>query len=83
MTSTTFPTVILTTCSACAADVTLDLEVGTATVTVPSNGRRGALHVPAHDVVTDVHGDTDDLVLVTWECPVPSCEHADSYDLTA
>lgn len=71
--------IIKTTCSGgrgCREDVVLDLEQGTATVHVASNGRRGSLHVPDHDVVADL---TEEGPLLLWDCP--ACGHADSYDL--
>jgi len=71
---------VTTTCSGCAADVRVDVDGGTATVRVPSNGKRGSLHVPAHDVVADVVV-ADDLAM--WDCPVPSCGYADSVYATA
>lgn len=71
---------IQTTCSGCSADV--ELVNGSAVVAVPSNGKRGSLHVPAHKVEAPLSFTEDDSLLL-WDCPVPSCGYADSYDLTA
>lgn len=71
-------TTIRTTCSSCFIDLTLDRDAETVSATVPSNGRRGSLHVPAHRVEADLYGDDD---LLQWECP--ACEHADSFDLNS
>lgn len=68
---------IPTVCSGCMRDVVVDEDAGTVTVRVPSNRVRGAGHVPAHDLTTEVGGDDD---LLTWDCP--ACGYADSYDLT-
>jgi len=65
---------ITTTCSGCSEEV--KVAAYEATVQVPSNGKRGSLHVPAHKVVADVYDDGD---LLTWDCP--ACGYADSYDL--
>jgi RNase P subunit RPR2 len=71
------PLVVRTVCSGCMEAVTVRLTPGTVTVRVPSNGKRGSLHQPAHDLTDDLESDDGDLV--TWTCP--SCGHADSYDL--
>ena len=42
---------------------------------MPSNGKRGAGHVPAHDVQADATLDADGALLL-WECPL--CGYADS-----
>lgn len=70
--------IIKTTCSGCMADVKIDVENEKVHVVVPSNGRRGSLHIPAHTVSSDLYGDDD---LLQWECP--ACEYADSYDMHA
>lgn len=67
--------IVRTTCSGCTEPVRVNLHRGTATMRVPSNGKRGSLHVPAHDAVADVIIDADgDLAM--WDCPV--CGYADS-----
>lgn len=63
-------------CSGCMEPVTVDVMAGTVTARVPSNGRRGSKHVPAHDVSND--DVTDDGHLAYWECPRPGCGYADS-----
>jgi hypothetical protein len=62
-------------CSGCMEDFTLDVDTGVITMRVPSNGKRGALHVPAHDVATEAVL-APDGVLVTWECP--RCGYSES-----
>lgn len=62
-------------CDGCLLDVTLDIESGTATTHVPSNGKRGSLHVPAHDVIEGLW--TQDDYLWEWDCP--ECEYANSW----
>lgn len=71
--------IIKTTCSGCSEQVTVDRNFGVAIAKVPSNGKRGSLHVPAHNVSVDLDGDDGDLV--TWDCPWPTCGYADSFDL--
>jgi hypothetical protein len=63
-------------CSGCNTVTKLDLVNGTATLTVPSNGKRGRLHVPAHQAVATVWY-TDGTDLAMWECPL--CGYADSW----
>ena len=70
--------VTATTCSGCRVEVTLRTAAATATVLIPSNGRRGDLHVPAHTVTAALFGDDD---LIEWECP--ACGHPDSFDPNA
>lgn len=70
--------IIKTTCSGCMIDVKIDVENEVVTALIPSNGRRGSLHIPAHEVSSDLYGDED---LLQWDCP--ACEHADSYDMHA
>lgn len=72
MTSTSVP------CSGCARTVVLDLDNGVARVQMPSNGKRGSLHVPAHALMTDEV--VVDETLAMWDCP--ACGYADSLDLT-
>lgn len=60
-------------CSGCGEDFTLDRETGAVTMRVPSNGRQGRLHVPAHDVTTEAFSDG---TLLLWECP--RCGYAES-----
>lgn len=62
-------------CDGCLLDVTLDAVGGVAVTHVPSNGKRGSLHVPAHDV--EVILVTADDYLFEWECP--ACEYANSW----
>lgn len=75
-------TLTSTTCSACAINLTVDANNGVVTAVVPSNGKRGSLHVPAHTVIGDVLFDAsdDDGDLGMWDCP--ACGYADSYDFT-
>lgn len=72
--------IVHTTCSGCSEPVKVDVDGGVATMRVPSNGKRGSLHVPAHDVTADVLIDSDDT-LAMWDCP--RCEYADSVYATA
>lgn len=72
----TTKTLIKTTCSSCSADLKVYPHAGSVTSVVPSNGKRGSLHVPAHTVEADLDGDDD---LLTWDCP--ACGEADSFDL--
>lgn len=65
--------IVKTECAECFAAVRVDLDAGTATARIPSNGRRGSLHVPAHAASTE--GTFTD-VLFLWECP--ACGYADS-----
>lgn len=64
---------VKTECGDCMAVVKVDVDAGTATARIASNGKRGALHVPAHDATTQ---GTFDGTLILWECPV--CGYADS-----
>jgi hypothetical protein len=68
-------TKVVTQCSGCHARTLLNVEVGTAAVQIPSNGKRGSLHVPAHTVSTSLW--TTDDYLWMWDCP--ACEYADSW----
>lgn len=65
--------VVTTECSSCFATVTIDVESLTVTTKVPSNGKRGAGFVGAHDVVESA---TSDGHLVLWDCGI--CGYADS-----
>lgn len=67
--------VVETTCSGCMREVTVDLAAGSVTMRVPSNGKRGSLHVPAHDAVSEV---TFDDTLAHFECPAEDCDYEDS-----
>jgi hypothetical protein len=64
-----------TTCSGCSATVKITDDA--VTVDVPSNGRRGSLHVAAHTLTAEDAYVTEDG-MVCWTCPV--CGYADSYD---
>lgn len=66
---------IRTTCSACSEAVVLDIQAERVSAKVPSNGKRGALHVPAHEVTGDLWGDDD---MLEWDCP--RCGYGDSFD---
>jgi len=66
-------------CGGCMEDVSLNLSTGTVTMTIPSNGRRGSLHVAAHTVTADVYTVLGDLP--AWDCP--ACGYADSWDESA
>lgn len=68
-----------TTCSTCSIGLTVDSV--TVTAVTPSNGKRGALHIPAHAATGDVYVDAtygEDLLM--WDCP--ACGAADSLDVT-
>ena len=67
--------VIKTDCSGCLEPFRLDTETGVVTMHVPSNGKRGSLYVPAHDVTADAVLDANGDLLV-WQCP--RCGYADS-----
>lgn len=67
--------IVKTECSGCMEPVKVDVEGGVATMRVPSNGKRGSLHVAAHDVTAEVLIDSDDT-LAMWDCP--RCGYADS-----
>lgn len=67
--------VVRTVCSGCMEPVTVDVDWGMATMRIPSNGKRGAGHVPAHDATAEVLIDSD---LAMWDCPMPGCDQADS-----
>ena len=73
----TFTHMTKTTCSECFIDLIIDLDAGVVRATIPSNGRRGSLHVPAHDVEADLTVD-EGTDLIMWDCP--ACGHADSFD---
>lgn len=77
--ASSYSTIIRTDCSGCRLDVKINRDHGTASIVIPSNGKRGSLHVPAHTVVADAF---DDGELITWDCPNPACDYADSFDLT-
>ena len=64
-----------TTCSGCAISTHLNIDLGTATVRIPSNGKRGSLHVAAHIAQASVW--TTDDYLWCWDCP--ACGYADSW----
>jgi len=66
-------TVLRLPCSGCMETVRVNLDAARVTARKPSNGVRGAKHVPAHDVVEEItfHGG-----LAEWDCPL--CGHADS-----
>lgn len=57
----------------CGLKVVVYVEQERVHVMVPSNGRRGSLHKPAHTVKVDASDDGD---LTMWDCPV--CGYADS-----
>jgi hypothetical protein len=68
-------TIVKNECSGCFEQYRLDTKALTLTMVVPSNGKRGKGHVPAHEVVAEVdyeHGGE----LLGWECPI--CGYADS-----
>lgn len=65
--------VVTTVCSGCMEPVKVNVVTLTVTMRVPSNGKRGSLHVAAHTVTTEATSDGD---LVMWDCP--RCEYADS-----
>lgn len=62
-------------CSGCMESFRLNTTTGIVTMTVPSNGRRGSLHVPAHDVTTEATLDRVETLLL-WDCP--RCGYAES-----
>ena len=62
-------------CSGCMEDFTLDVGTGIVTMRVPSNGKRGSLHVGAHEVTTEATLDRAGVLLL-WECP--RCGYAES-----
>lgn len=68
-------TLIKNDCSGCAGAFTLNKSTLVVTMTVPSNGKRGDGHVPAHTVTADAV-EVDGLVM--WDCP--RCEYAESHD---
>lgn len=76
--STTTRKPIRTSCSGCMTDLTVDTDLGVVLAKVPSNGIRGARHVPAHNVSAEIYGDED---LLMWDCPIPTCGYADSFDV--
>jgi hypothetical protein len=61
-------------CSGCMEPFTLNRTTLVVTMTVPSNGRRGSLHMPAHVVATDAA--VGSLGLIEWDCP--RCGYAES-----
>jgi len=67
-------TIITTTCSDCSLPTKVNIDRGTVEVKVPSNGKRGSLHVPAHVLTTEAW--TTDDYLFTYDCP--ACGYADS-----
>lgn len=67
--------VVRTECAECFLAVEVNINAGILTATIPSNGKRGAGHVPAHEVTEDFGFDTEG-VLALWECP--GCGYADS-----
>lgn len=66
-----------TTCSGCATTVQIEERNWIVRVTIPSNGVRGAKHVPAHEEVGMVTTDEQGYLLL-WDCP--ACGYADSFD---
>ena len=62
-----------TECAACFIPVRVNVDTGEAIATIPSNGKRGAGHVPAHSKST--YGSFDGH-LILWDCP--GCGYADS-----
>ena len=67
------PAIVTTECSSCFVKVVVNLDVGTTTTFVPSNGKRGQGFVGAHKVTEEF---TDDGTLALWDCG--SCGYADS-----
>lgn len=72
---TTATPIVRTTCSDCSIAVRVNLDTGVVTARIPSNGKRGSLHVPAHDETTQGSLDSDETLLL-WDCP--ACGYADS-----
>jgi len=64
-------------CSECMESLKINRQTAKVVAKRPSNGVRGAKHIPAHTVETYLIDDDGDLL--TWECPL--CEYADSFDL--
>lgn len=62
-------------CSGCMEPFRLDTVTGVVTMTVPSNGKRGSLHVPKHDVTAEATLDRPGVLLL-WDCP--RCGYAES-----
>lgn len=62
-------------CSGCSNPFTLNTVTGKVTAKVPSNGKRGSLHVPARTETTEA---VDDGILLLWDCPFPGCGYAES-----
>lgn len=62
-------------CSGCMNPFILNTKTLTVTMAVPSNGLRGAKHVPAHKISTNA-ADCGDLI--EWDCPLPGCGYAES-----
>jgi len=74
---------IRTDCSACRIDLEVRVGAGTVAALIPSNGKRGSLHAPAHAAVVEFVTDGDDdpadpATLLMWDCP--ACGYADSLD---
>lgn len=61
-------------CSGCMEPFRLDTETLVVTMQVPSNGMRGAKHVPAHTVSAEATVSRMDMI--EWECP--RCGYAES-----
>lgn len=68
-------TIVRNDCSGCAEPFTLYTGTFVVTMRVPSNGKRGSLHVAAHKVTAEAV-ESDGLIL--WDCP--RCGYAESYD---
>lgn len=67
--------IVTTTCSACSVATVINVDTGEGFARVPSNGKRGDGHVPAHEVTFEVLIDAEgDLAM--WDCPV--CDNAES-----
>ncbi|GAB2734784.1 hypothetical protein [Nocardioides pakistanensis] len=62
-------------CSGCTEPFRLDMATLTVTMKVPSNGLRGARHVPSHTVTAEATL-APNGVLVYWDCP--RCGYAES-----
>lgn len=65
--------IVKTECAACFVPVRVNVDTGEAIASIPSNGKRGAGHVPAHSASTC---GSFDGTLILWDCP--ACGYADS-----
>lgn len=63
-------------CSGCGEPLALNVATLVVTMRVPSNGKRGSLHVPAHDVTAEA---VEVGPLIEWDCPL--CGYADSEEV--